>query len=265
MFKARILVCILIFCWAFAASAQASQRVQLRVGFSPDKLGASTTIMVGFKIATASGRVPSPLTNVNIRLPAGVSLSTSTLGLDVCDPAVLEGRGLSGCSPNALMGFGSALVEVPFGPVIAHENVSIAMLMGPPANGHTTMLFYVNGLSPVYAQLVFPGVLLPDSGPFGAHLDTAIPLTPSLPGAPNAAVVYLQSSLGPRNLIYYKRIHNRRIAYRPRGVTTPTTCPHGGFPFAAIFSFEDGTTTTATSTVACPPQPGSSHKSKGKV
>lgn len=234
------------------AAASASESARLSVGFSPDKLGASTTILVGFRIDTPNKEVPSPVTNVSLRLPAGVGLGESTLGFATCTAITLETQGLEGCSPNAFMGFGSALVEVPFGPEIVDEPVRLVIIMGPPANGHTTMLFYAEGVSPVAATLVFPGVLLPDAGPFGANLDTAIPLTPSVPGSADAAVVTMHSGLGPRSLIYNKHVHGKEVHYRPQGMAVPETCPRGGFPFSATFTFQDGTTTVSTSSVPCP-------------
>jgi hypothetical protein len=41
----------------------------------------------------------------------------------------------------------------------------------------------------------------------------------------------------------------------PFGVpATPSSCPRGGFPFVADFTFMDGTTATAKSNVPCPPR-----------
>jgi hypothetical protein len=116
------------------------------------------------------------------------------------------------------------------------------------------VLFYAVGSTPIAAALVFPGEFLSDSGPFGGRLEITIPPTLSTPGAPSVAVTSLQSSIGPEHLTYYKRVHGKKVAYRPAGVEIPRRCPSGGFPFAADFSFQDGTTTRAKATVACPPR-----------
>jgi len=250
VFRGRTLAVISVICGCVPACAQASQTVKLNVGFSPNEVGTSTTIIFGFQIGTTSGKVPSPVTDVNLRLPVGVGLGN--LGLATCNPTALEWRGPSGCSPNALMGLGTALVEVQIGPEVIHEPVRILTFLGPPQNGHTALLFYAEGWSPVAATLVFSGVLRPDSGQFGASLNAAIPLTSSVPGAPDAAVVHVQASLGPKYLTYYRHVHGRMVGYRPEGMTIPTTCPRGGFPFAARFTFQDGTTALATSAVPCP-------------
>jgi len=69
---------------------------------------------------------------------------------------------------------------------------------------------------------------------------------------PDASVVHFQSTIGPRHLYYYSESHGRRIRYHPRGIVLPTTCPPGGFPFSAVFSFQDGSTVAAHDTVDCP-------------
>ncbi len=40
--------------------------------------------------------------------------------------------------------------------------------------------------------------------------------------------------------------------HNPNTVLLPTSCPTGGFPFAAEFTYENGSTSTSTATVPCP-------------
>lgn len=244
-----------------AASGHAAQVVKLHAAFSPDRLGTSTTILIGFTVSTTTGRVPSPLTQVRMSLPKGVNLGTTSLGLATCQPETLEVLGPEGCPPDSIMGLGSAISEVPFGPSVVEETARLTIVMGPATDHHTTMLFYTNAESPVYAQGVFTGQLLPDSGPFGGQLITKIPLTPTLPGGANVSVVSLHTSIGPAGLHYYRREHGRRVAYQPEGIAMPTTCPAGGFPFAASLKFEDGSSASTTNRVACPdPHRASKHR-----
>jgi hypothetical protein len=83
-------------------------------------------------------------------------------------------------------------------------------------------------------------------------LSIAVPLIPSIPGAPDVALVQLHLTLGPSGVVYYERVAGRTLAYRPPGILLPSGCPRGGFPFAAEFSFVDGTRTSAATTVPCP-------------
>jgi hypothetical protein len=241
----------IVLCW-LSSSASASQVVALDTGFSPDRLGASTTIDVGFSIGTTNGAVPSPLTNFDLKLPTGVGLGETTLGTAICSPKVLEMDGPDECPSNALMGTGNASVEVPIGTATIREPVSLAIYMGPPVEGHTSMLFCAIGVSPVAAELIFPSVLLGEAGSFGAHLVTEVPLVPTLPGAPDAAVTVVHSSLGPQGIIYHKRVRGKWVTYRPIGMAVPETCPRGGFQFSAEFTFQDGSHAMASSAVPCP-------------
>jgi hypothetical protein len=252
------IVCLSYLYWP--TLIEASQSVQLHARFSPNRLGASTTIYLGFKIATSTGTVPPPVTNIDAHFPRGMGLVTTTLGLANCFPDVLLSRGVAGCSPNALIGIGSALVEVPFGPDIIKETVSVDTFIGPPNEEHLELLYYVEGWTPVASQLVFLGQLLPDHGVYGEHVNTAIPLTPTLPGAPDAAVVSFESTIGPNHLTYVTHVGNRAVRYRPRGMLEPRVCPAMGFPFRVDFSFVDGTQSTATALVPCPNRGSHRHR-----
>jgi hypothetical protein len=248
-------VLVLLACACLPVRAWAtSETATLHAAFTPDRLGASTTISFGFHIATSEGLAPPPLTGLDLRMPAGIDYATTTLGLAICQPAVLEAEGLAGCSPNSRLGFGSAYVEVPFGVGSGHELPEIQALMGPPHDGNLVVLFYADGQTPVEAHLVFTGELLPASGAFGSQLATEVPPIASVPGGPDVSVVSVQSTIGPSQLTYYRHSHGRLVAFHPEGVSVPEHCPRGGFPFRAEFRFQDGSRTVASTTVPCPPR-----------
>lgn len=242
----------LLVCGCLPVAARASQTVSLKASFSPDKLGASTTIGFGFHIASTTGGLPSPLTHVDLRMPPSMNYITSSLGLATCQPARLVASGITGCPANSRLGYGSAFVEVPFGQDSGHEIPEIAALMGPPHNGNVVVLFYANGLAPVYAQIVFQGELVSGGGPFGEDLAAAIPLIPSVTNGPPVSIIDVKSTIGPNRLLYTKHVHGRLVHYRPQGVSVPDRCPRGGFPFRADFAFLDGSTVTAKTAVPCP-------------
>lgn len=242
----------LLVCGCLPVVAQASQTVSLKASFSPNKLNASTTIGFGFHIASTTGGLPSPLTHVDLRMPPSMNYITSSLGLATCQPGRLVAKGITGCPVNSRLGFGSAFVEVPFGQESGHEIPEIAALMGPPHNGNVVVLFYANGLAPVYAQIVFQGELVSGGGPFGEDLAAAIPLIPSVTNGPPVSIIDVKSTIGPSGLRYTKRVHGRLVHYRPQGVSIPDRCPRSGFPFQADFAFLDGSTVTAKTAVPCP-------------
>jgi hypothetical protein len=236
-----------------ASVLAASEQATLNASFSPNRLGAPTTITFGFHLVTTEGTAPPPLTGVDLEMPSGMNYTTTTLGLAICQPALLAAKGLAGCPPNSRLGYGSADVEVPFGTGAGHEIPEIQAVSGPSPKGNLTVLFYANGLYPVYAQLAFSGEVLPDSGSFGSQLATTVPLIASVPGGPDVSVLSVTSTIGPSRLTYYKHVHGRRVSFRPRGVAVPERCPPGGFPFSAEFTFLDGSHTSAQTTVPCPP------------
>jgi hypothetical protein len=240
------LVCLSPTC-AFGA-----ETVKLDASLTPERLGAGTTIAFGFTVATPANQVPPPLTELDLYYPANLGIGTSGLGLETCTVAILEANGPEGCPSQSQMGYGSALVEVPFGPKILSETAQTTIFMAHVQSGHLGLLFYARAGSPISAQIVFAGLVLPAPNPFGGDLDTTVPLVPTLPGAPNAAVVQLHSTIGPEHLTYYEHARGRFLPYHPRGIVLPRACPHGGFRFAATLTFEDGTHASAHTAVPCP-------------
>jgi hypothetical protein len=237
---------------AWPASAGAGQSARLTAALRPERLGQGTTIEFGFTIATTHGQVPSPLTGLELYYPANLGLATSGLGLETCTAAILQSTGPEGCPSQSLMGYGTGLVEVPFGPILLHETTQTTIFMAPLRHGRLGLIFYAIGIAPVAAEIVFPGLVLPANDPFGGDLAATIPLVPTLPGAPNAALVKLDSTLGPLGITYYEHLHGRYYPYHPKGIILPRTCPPGGFRFAAHLTFEDATHTNASTRVPCP-------------
>lgn len=249
---ASLLASLLAATACLAAPTLAAQRVKLAVALRPERLGASTTIDFSVRIATRHGQVPPPLTALDLSYPANIGLITSGLGLASCSPATLERLGPAGCPPDSLMGHGSALVEIPIGPEIIRETGQITTWMGPVQGGHLSLLFYADGENPVYAQLIFSSLVLEAPAPYGGSLNTRIPPIPTLPEAPDAAVIEMHTTIGPSDITYYEHSHGKTISYHPEGLRLPPVCPHGGFPFAATFAFLDGTHASARTVVPCP-------------
>lgn len=237
---------------AAPATAGAAETVALHTSFSPDRLGASTTIGFGFEIANTDGGLPAPLQSLSLHLPAGIDYLTTTLGLAICQPAALLADGLAGCSPNSRLGHGSAYVEVPFGASSGREIPNIEALMGPPHGPNIVVLFYADGREPIDAQIVFQGELIAGSQTLGGSLDAAVPLIPSVAGGPPVSIIRVSATIGPADLTYYEHVHGHTISFHPKGVSVPQRCPRGGFPFSAQFAFQDGTSALARSTVPCP-------------
>jgi hypothetical protein len=226
------------------AAALGRQTARISARFTPEHLAAATTVSFGFRIGPAA-EAPAALLGIEVAYPPTLGFATSGLGLAACSPEALEALGPTACPPNSQMGSGSALVDIRIGPQLVEEKVALALFAGPSPDGYLHLLIYASGMTPVIASVVLSGVLLP------RRIDIVVPPIPSLPEAPYVAVAQLQLTLGG-NLTYYEQVGRRRIAYRPPGVGLPRNCPHGGFQFAARFTFLDGEHASARTSVACP-------------
>jgi hypothetical protein len=245
---------LLILILALAAAPALAETATLHASFSPNRLGASTTIGFSFELVGSGGGLPAPLSAISLRLPPGIDYLSTTLGLAICQPTVLQARGPAGCPPNSRLGSGGALVEVPFGSGSGKEIPEIQALMGPPANENIVVLFYANGLAPVLAQIVMQAELIAGSDTMPGRLDTQVPLIASVPAGPPVSILSVTARIGPAGLLYYERRHGRRVAFHPRGVSVPRHCPRGGFRFSARFTFSDASATNASYSVPCPPR-----------
>jgi len=234
------------------ATCWATQKIKLKAAFNPDKLGAGTTVQLRVTVSTTTGAVPSPATDMDISLPAGMGLGATNLGEATCNAAALEAEGRSACPANSQVGIGDAIVELPFEPDPVQDQTRLTVYMGEPVEEHTTMLFYAESYSPVQDELLFQGQLLPGLGRFGAHLNTRIPPIRATPESRDASVISLRSTIGPEGVRYYRHVHGKLVGYSPRGMAVPDTCPRGGFPFRAKYLFQDGTAAVATNSVPCP-------------
>lgn len=233
------------------------QIASLRASFSPERLGAPTTVFIGFRISNVPVGSAMPLTNVSMFLPNEMGLATSGLGLENCILARLEESGPKGCPADARMGRGTATAEIPIGGEPVVESAQIEVFSSRVQDGRLALMVYANALTPVFAQLVFPATVVPAPPPYGEGIDTNVPLVPTVPGAPDVAVTRFQMTLGttgrgPDRFVYYHSVRGRRVAYSPRGLILPPVCPHGGFPFMAQFTFQDQSVATARTTVPCP-------------
>jgi hypothetical protein len=235
------------------ACAAAEQSIKLSAALTPDRLGHRTSLKIGFAIAAPAGQVPSPVTQVNVQYPSNVGVALSGLGVETCTTAILQAQGPSGCPVDSVMGLGTAEGEIQIGPEIIQASAVITILRAQDQEGHVAMLFNVFAATPVQTEFVIPGVLLPGPAPYGGHIHLNVPLVPSLPEAPDVAAIKIAATIGPEDGVKYtERVHGRTIHYTPKGIPLPHKCPRGGFPFAATFGFQDGSTASAQTHVPCP-------------
>jgi hypothetical protein len=227
--------------------------MRLGTALSPERLGSGTSVGLEVEIATPADRIPAPMRVLDIRYPTNLGVALSGLGIETCTATTLETLGPAGCPVDSVMGYGQALGEISYGPEIIRERASVTIVRAEDVHGHLALLFDAQGLSPVLANIVFPGVLLPARAPYGGDIHISVPLVPSLPEAPDVAVVRLSATIGPAaGMIYREVAHGRSISYTPKGILLPGRCPRGGFPFRANITFEGGGGAAADTKVPCP-------------
>lgn len=234
------------------AVSVARQAVSLTAAFTPDRLGARTTMEFGVRVTAPNGAIPSPAIRMQLAYPANLGIANSGLGLGVCEASLLMSDGPAACPSNSRIGLGNATVEVPFSPTVVRERARITVFAAPVQDGALGMLLVATASSPIIAELLLPARTIAAAAPFGGSLDTAFPVVPTVPEGSHVAVVQFHVTLGPRHITYVEHIHGRTVRYRPQGLRLPVRCPKGGFPFKVEMTFEDGTQARATTVAKCP-------------
>ncbi len=245
---------------AWPAAAPAAEPVRLTAGFARDAtLGAASTLRIGLHVDPRLA--PSPVTEVRLLYPQSLGLVSSGLGLAACTPpaidfeaVLVEGRGLDGCPRNAVMAYGTIVAEVRLsdGQVIP-EYGTLALLSGRIDEGVLGLVVQIDGQRPFAARLVLAGEVAAAPAPYGGAIAVRFPVVPSLEGVADVALTHLRLSVADPRIRYVERARGRTVRYRPEGVVLPNRCPRGAFRFRARLGFEDGTHTTVSRTVRCPP------------
>jgi hypothetical protein len=236
---------MLLSCAANALAA--APLTSMAAAFTPDRLGAATTITIQIRIDPKANSMPLAVSSVQLGFPSNLGLATSGLGLASCDPDELALADAKPCPANSRMGSGSATVAVSFGPNVVYEHVTLGLFAAPSTDGFLHLSILAIGTEPVSARIVMSAILLP------GRLRITVPEVPSLPGAPDVALVAIRATLGGA-LTYYERRGGRKIAYRPQGIGLPDSCPRGGWRLAAALVFMDGEHSRAGTTISCPPR-----------
>jgi hypothetical protein len=234
-----------------ATAAQAEETVTItKAGFSPDRLGVPTNVFGSATIGSTNLPVPSPITHVNVMGPAGLTLDLK--GTGTCSAATLENVGPQGCPANSKAGFGGGLGAYEIAHEVINENYTLDFFLGDNRPGHTVLLIYLNGSTPVSIQLVFTAPVIKEPKPYGLGFSLNVPLIKVLPEASDASAVTAFFTAGAKNVAYYKKVHGKRKLFHVKGIITPKTCPHGGWPAASEISFQDGSTVKSPVKIPCP-------------
>lgn len=233
----------LALCAALPAFAQADTVATIRPSFLPDRLGASTSFTLALRFSGGEGQVPAPLSKMVVHLPAGLGIGLR--GVSTCSQARLQRRGAAGCRSSSLLGHGHAILDVHAGSQTIPEEATVWAFRGPDRGGRPTLEIFGQGETPLDESTISTAVLDPDGAPYSSKLTVSVPPIPTLVGEPNASFVSLSLSIGGVG-------HPLRAHAAAGTILVPRSCPAGGFPFAAEFTFADQSTASAAAKVACP-------------
>jgi hypothetical protein len=238
---ARTAVVALTICAGLAGGAHAENFASITPSLSPNRLHARASLTFTMRFSGTQFGVAAPLSRSIVRLPAGMTLDIPHLSS--CTVARLRAHGPNGCPANSALGSGHALVEVHVGTGNITEEAELWAFLGPPNNLQPTFEIFAQGYTPIDEHKVLTGSVLPASAPYGEELAMSIPPIPTLMFEPDASIATFTLTIGAGTR------HGRRAA---NAVLTPSACPPGGLPFAAEFTYADGTIGVAQTTIPCP-------------
>lgn len=233
-----------------ATVAGAGESVSLHAAFSPDRLGVPTNLSATGTFASTTSAIPSPITRIAFYAPAGTRLDLR--GTGVCAVAKLERLGPSGCPVDSRAGFGGGVGVFQLAGEVTTERFTVDLFLASRTAGHLAFLAYVRAIAPASIELVLTAREIEAPKPYGLAFTVEVPPIPTIPGASDAAVESAFVTLGSANVTYYKTVHGKRTLQHLKGLISPSTCPHGGFPFKSVFDFADGTSTSDNATIPCP-------------
>jgi hypothetical protein len=229
-------------CAAPSAPVAAGTSAAIVPTLSPNRLGAKASLTFAIRYAGGELGVPAPVRRSVLRFPAGLLLDIPTLRS--CAAARLRALGPSGCPAQSALGAGHALVEAHAGSQTITEHVAMRAFLGPPQNLQPTFEILAQGYTPLDRRVVLTGKVRGDRAPYGEDLVMSIPPIPTLPLEPDASIVNFSLTIGAAS--------GRRRTRGANAVVVPSSCPAGGFPFAAEFTYADGSGGSALATSPCP-------------
>lgn len=225
------------------SGAGGATEASLRPSLLPDRLGARTVLTLSFRFSGGAGGVPAPLRGMAVRLPAGLRVDLG--GAAICPRARLQRRGPGGCPTRSLVGRGHATMRVHAGSQLLSEEVAVTVLRGAGHGSQPTLEIFTQGETPLDESTIDTGVLASDSAPYGSRLSVAFPPIPTVALEPDASFASLSLTIG--GVGGSPKAHAAAASIR-----VPRSCPGGGFPFGASFTFADGSAPSVSTTAPCP-------------
>jgi hypothetical protein len=191
---------------------------------------------LGATIGTTDGTKPAPLSNLVFLFPHA---TVNADAFPTCTIAKLKAHGARGCPRGSRLGTGTSLIDA--SPLLNPAHANITMFNGPRRHGNPTFLFMAEAQE-VQVTIYLQGTLTRQRGRFGYKLAMPFPKIPTITGFPDAAVSQFQVQVQA-----FGRKRGRRVPL----LEAPTSCPSPGWLFEGDFSFYDGQSGSARTTIGC--------------
>ncbi|HWX86808.1 MAG TPA: hypothetical protein VNX67_01395 [Solirubrobacteraceae bacterium] len=219
--------------------------------FSPNRLGVKGRLQLTIRFSEdGSEGVPSPVRRSVLRMPAGLGIEIPHLRS--CSIVRLRALGASGCSAQSELGRGHALAEAVAGSQLITENISLWLFLGPFHNLEPTIEILGRGFTPFDERVVLTGTIAFDKAPFGEDLVLSIPPIPTVPLEPDASILTMSLTVGTSIPKGTGTSTGAGANAQANTIVLPPACPAGGFPFAADFTYADGSSNSALAKAPCP-------------
>jgi hypothetical protein len=238
---------------AVPASALAAATVVITPSFKPNKRAKGTH--VHFKLVgtdPANSGVPAPTDTTVVHLPKGLVLNTKAFPTCTQNALLSEAQGSPGsaCTRKSIVGSGHAQGGV-LAPATATtaamtilENLTVVAANGAPQGGNPVLLLHVQSVpgAPLAINIVIPGVLSKDSGPYSYKFSFTVPTIATIPGLPNGSILEFDVNIGATTKAKGKTVNL---------ITEAKKCTKGGFSWGADFTFTDGEHFNTTAKSPC--------------
>jgi len=252
-FVRRVAVCLGSIAAAAVLAVPATAMAAEVLTASPSlagKLGGAGTLTIRANVTDSLGGIPSPLTQLVIDIPPGVTYNFATT--PVCPLATIQaatGSVAPSCPTGSKIGGGTATVQAVLGGEGITETAAmdIYLLQRSPV----TYQVWANGTTPIQETLNFPGSFSPTSAPYAQQISVNVPPIPTVPGGPDASVTGLDFAVGGSHTATVKK-GKKKVKESVPLFTLPKTCKGGTLPYAATATFEDASVVPVTGKVACP-------------
>ena len=197
----------------------------------------AVNLTLGAELGTVDGSVGAPVKNIALKFPHA---TVNGSAFATCTAAKLRQSGPGACPAKSKLGSGTAHVDVR--PLLDQKVAATLTLFNGPGTDSARKLILYAEAKQFEIQIVMEGTLKKTSGRYGYSLSLPVPPLPTLPGAPPAAIADFSIDVGGR-----ARKNGQKVSF----IEAPTVCPKAGLPFAATFTYTDGQTGSAASTISC--------------